>query len=120
MPVTIGALHGVAAAILFTCLALFPLLLFSQSRTRSGVYRGYGWAMIALLLLVVAYTFAPESLRLIAAPLRPILVLETLLIVVFGVSWFDRVGNSPERDVRNTVRSAGIPSGVTACRALTK
>lgn len=88
MPVAIGALHGVAAAILFTCLALFPLLLFSQSRTRSHVYRGYGWAMIALVLLVVAYTFAPESLRLIAAPLRPILVLETLLIVVFGVSWF--------------------------------
>ena len=46
--------------------------------------------MIALVLLVVAYTLAPESLRLIAAPLRPILVLETLLIVVFGVSWFDK------------------------------
>ncbi len=90
MPPTIGTLHGVAAAILFTCLALFPLLLFSQSRTRSHVYRAYGWAMIVLVLLVVAYTLSPESLRLIAAPFRPILVLETLLIVVFGVSWFEK------------------------------
>ena len=90
VPVITGAVHGVAAAILFTCLALFPLLLFSQSRTRSQVYRGYGWTMIALVLLVVAYTFAPETLRLNLAPLRPILVLETLLIVVFGVSWFDK------------------------------
>lgn len=90
MPPTIGTLHGVAAAILFICLALFPLLLFSQSRTRPHVYRAYGWTMIVLVALVVAYTFSPKSLRLIVAPWQPILVLETLLIVVFGVSWFEK------------------------------
>ena len=89
-PPTIGALHGLAAAVLFLCLALFPLLLFSQSRTRSQVYRGYGWAMIVLIALVVGYTVSPESLRQGLAPLRPILVLETLLILVFGVSWFEK------------------------------
>jgi hypothetical protein len=89
-PPTIGALHGAAAAILFVCLALFPLLLFSQSRTRSQRYRAYGWTMIALVALVVAFTLAPESLRRIAAPWRPILLLETLLILVFGVSWFEK------------------------------
>ena len=46
--------------------------------------------MIGLLLLVVAYVFAPESVRVTLAPWRPIFVLETLLIVVFGVSWFEK------------------------------
>ena len=115
MPVTIGALHGVAAAILFTCLSLFPLLLFSQSRTRRHVYRGYGWAMVALVLLVVAYTLAPESLRLIAAPLRPLLVLETLLIVVFGVSWFDKGRElaAKDKDIEPRVTGSG-PIGRTS------
>ena len=87
---TIGMLHGLAAAILFLCLALFPLLLFSQSRRRSRVYRGYGWTMIVLLLLTVGYAFAPAGFKANIAALRPILVLETLLIVVFGASWFQK------------------------------
>jgi cytochrome bd-type quinol oxidase subunit 2 len=90
MPPTIGTLHGVAAAILFVCLALFPLLLFSQSRERSRKYQAYGWTMLGLVLLVVAFTVSPESLRVALAPFRPILVLETLLIVVFGMSWFEK------------------------------
>jgi len=90
LPPTIGMLHGLAAATLFTCLALFPLLLFSQSRDRAHVYRRYGWTMIVLLLLVVAYAFAPDGVRKAIAPWRPVLVLESLLIVVFGVSWFEK------------------------------
>jgi drug/metabolite transporter superfamily protein YnfA len=100
VPPTIGTLHGAAAAILFLCLALFPLVLFSQSRTRGRVYRAYGWAMIALLLVTVAYAFAPADFKASIAALRPILVLETLLIVVFGVSWFDKgreLAGRPER-----------------------
>lgn len=89
-PPTIGMVHGIAAAILFICLSLFPLLLFSQSRNRGHVYRRYGWTMIALLLLVVAYAFAPDVAREAIAPWRPVLIVESLLIVVFGVSWFDR------------------------------
>lgn len=87
---TIGALHGVAAAILFTCLALFPLLLFSQSETRGRRYRVYGWTMIVLVALIVACTVSPASLKRILAPWYPILVLETFLIVVFGISWFEK------------------------------
>lgn len=87
-PPTIGMVHGLAAAALFVCLALFPLLLFSQSRTASLAYRVFGWVMIGLLLLVVGYAFAPEELRVTLAPWKPILVLETLLIWVFGLSWF--------------------------------
>lgn len=89
-PPTIGMVHGIAAAILFICLSFFPLILFSQSRKRGHVYRRYGWTMIGLLLLVVAFAFAPESWRTQLARWRPVLVLESLLIIVFGVSWFDR------------------------------
>jgi hypothetical protein len=89
-PPTIGMVHGIAAAILFICVSFFPLLLFSQSRKRGHVYRRYGWTMIGLLLLVVLYAFAPDSWRTQLARWRPVLVLESLLIIVFGVSWFDR------------------------------
>jgi hypothetical protein len=89
-PPTIGLLHGVSAAVLFICLSLFPLLLFSQSRKRGRIYRLYGIVMLGLLALIVAYAFAPESIRLAIAPWRPVLVLEALLIAVFGVSWFDK------------------------------
>jgi cytochrome bd-type quinol oxidase subunit 2 len=105
VPPTIGTLHGAAAAVLFICLALFPLLLFSQSRKRGRVYQGYGWAMIALLVVTAAYAFAPIGFKTSVAALRPILVLETLLITVFGLSWFERgrdLAAAPERDSRRT------------------
>jgi uncharacterized protein DUF998 len=89
VPPTIGTLHGLAAGILFLCLALFPLLLFSQGRRRN-VYRRYGWTMIALLLLTVVYVFVPTSLKASTAVLPPLLILETLLILVFGMSWFEK------------------------------
>jgi len=90
VPPTIGTVHGVAAATLFVCLALFPLILFSQSRTRRRRYLVYGWTMVALLALTVAYAFAPASFRESLARWQPILVLETLLITVFGGSWFEK------------------------------
>ena len=89
-PPTIGMLHGVAAGILFTSLALFPLLLFSQSKKKGRVYQAYGWAMLATLAVIVLYQFAPESIRTALAPGKPVLFLETFLIFVFGKSWFDK------------------------------
>jgi hypothetical protein len=108
-PPEIGTIHGVAAGILFTCLALFPLLLFSQSRDRGQTYKGYGWAMIGLLLLVVAFAFAPDNVRVAIAPWRPVLVLETLLIIVFGVSWFEKGRELASN--RRDERSAASPAG---------
>jgi hypothetical protein len=89
-PPEIGLAHGISTAILFICLSLFPLMLFSQSRKRSHVYRAIGWTMIALMVLVAAYQFAPERFRLTLAPWKPVLILETLLIWAFGVSWFEK------------------------------
>ena len=89
-PPTIGMIHGAAAGVLFICLALFPLLLFSQSKKRGPTYRFYGWAMLAAISLVVVYQFAPEGFRTAIAPWKPILFLETFLIEIFGVSWFEK------------------------------
>jgi hypothetical protein len=89
-PPTIGMIHGAAAGVLFFCLALFPLLLFSQSKKRGATYRFYGWAMIAAISLVVVYQFAPEGFRTAIASWKPVLLLETFLILVFGVSWFEK------------------------------
>jgi hypothetical protein len=89
LPPIIGKIHGGAAAILFLCLSLFPLLLFSQSRARERVQQAYGWSMLVVLLAIVAYQFGPENVRQATAWLKPVLIMETILIMLFGVSWFD-------------------------------
>ena len=89
-PVVLGKAHGVAAAILFICLSLFPLILFSQSRKRGPFYRMIGWSMIVLLLVTAAHQFGPENIRQALAPWKPVLVLEALLIWLFGISWFEK------------------------------
>jgi uncharacterized membrane protein len=90
LPPIIGKIHGGAAAILFLCLSLFPLLLFSQSRARERVQQAYGWSMLVVLLAIVAYQFGPEHVRQATAWLKPVLIMETILIMLFGVSWFDK------------------------------
>ena len=89
-PPTIGMIHGLAAAVLFLCLSLFPLLLFSQSRGRERLYRNYGWGMLTTLAAIVVYQFAPERMREAISDVRPVLVLETALIMLFGVTWFQK------------------------------
>ena len=93
-PPTIGMAHGVAAFVLFASLSLFPLLLFSQSRERVRIYKWCGWLMLLFLGLIVAYAFAPDSVRMYLAPWKPVLVLEWLLIWAFGLSWFAK-GREP-------------------------
>jgi hypothetical protein len=87
-PPRIGMAHGIAAAVLFLCLSLYPLWLFKQSRERTAVYNLCGGLMLLSLTLIAAYTRAPESVRTSLGPLRPILVLEWVLIWAFALSWF--------------------------------
>ena len=87
-PPIIGKAHGAAALALFASLSLFPLLLFSQSRSKVRLYKWCGWLMVLFLGLIVAYVLAPEDVREYFAAWRPMLVLEWLFIWAFGVSWF--------------------------------
>jgi hypothetical protein len=87
-PPTIGMIHGVAAAVLFLCLSMFPLKLFSQSRGYESKYRSIGYAMLAVLATLAIYQFSPKSVREALAGLRPVFWLETILILLFGWGWF--------------------------------
>ena len=86
-PPTIGMIHGIAAGVLFFCLALFPLKLFSESRERETYYKTIGRVMLGLLALLAAYQFAPEGLRETISSLRPVFWLETALVLLFGWGW---------------------------------
>ncbi len=93
-PPSIGAAHGAAAFVMFASLSLFPLLLFSQSSVKAGLYRLCGWLMLACLALIGVYAFSPEALRQALAPWRPVLLFEWVLVWVFGYSWFEK-GREP-------------------------
>lgn len=87
-PPIIGMVHGIAAAVLFGTLSLFPLVLFSQSRQGTAMYRACGVLMLVLLAALIAYALGPESMRQALAPWRLVFVLEWALIWTFGFSWF--------------------------------
>lgn len=86
-PPTIGMIHGIAAAVLFLCLSMFPLKLFSQSRGSESKYRSIGYGMLAVLVALAIYQFSPRSVREAIAALRPVFWLETVLILLFGWGW---------------------------------
>lgn len=93
-PPIIGTAHGAAAFVMFASLSLFPLLLFSQSSEKAGLYRLCGWLMVVCLALIGVYALSPEALRQVLAPWRPVLLFEWVLVWVFGYSWFEK-GREP-------------------------
>lgn len=95
-PPIIGAAHGAAAFVMFASLSLFPLLLFSQSGEKAGVYRLCGWLMLACLALIGVYALSPETLRQALVPWRPVLLFEWVLVWAFGYSWFEK-GREPAK-----------------------
>jgi uncharacterized membrane protein len=82
-----GHLHTGAACVLFICLALFPLLLFSQTRTHPRRYKVIGWAMLAVLAGGGLYGWASDGFDRIKNA-KPLLIIETVLILLFAISWF--------------------------------
>jgi hypothetical protein len=89
-PSIIGKAHGAAAFVTFLSLSLFPLLLFSQSSQSARRYRVCGCLMLACLALIAIHALSPEALRQALAPWRPVLLLESVLVWVFGYSWFEK------------------------------
>jgi hypothetical protein len=85
--------HGFFAALLFLALALFPLVLFSQTSNpnRARMYRFCGAVMLFLLLSVAVYVWCfPDSWRVALAPFRPVFVVEAVLVFVFGYTWLKK------------------------------
>lgn len=96
-PPIIGVAHGAAAFVTFASLSLFPLLLFSQSSKKTGVYKTCGWLMLGCLALIGIYALAPEAIREALAPWRPVLLLEWSLVWFFGYTWFEKGRESAVR-----------------------
>jgi hypothetical protein len=90
----IGVVHVVCATTFFLMLALFCLVRFPKpdsdasaadphKRARDIVYYVTGGLILLCLLLVVVTGLMPGT-----EPAHPLLVLETVAIFSFGVSWF--------------------------------
>jgi len=89
----IGIVHMISAGVLFTLLAVFALFLFPKSsgemtpqkRRRNLVYRICGVVMAAAILSMFPSQLAPDSWHLF-------LVLETISVLAFGISWLIKGG----------------------------
>lgn len=90
-------LHYSAAAILFGSFAFFSLFLFTKSshpkmaqtkqkKERNGVYRLCGTIILVCIIVIAIIRFI-EGLETEMAAYRPILVLESLALTAFGISW---------------------------------
>jgi hypothetical protein len=66
------------------------LILASVLASDRGAESSIGWTMVVMLILAIANQFAPAAIREALAPWRPLLAIETVLIVLFGVSWFTK------------------------------
>ena len=92
-PAIIGMAHGFFATLLFLTLALFPLVLFSQTAdpNRARLYRCCGALMLFLLLSVAVYAWCfPDSWRVALAPFRPVYLVEAVLVFVFAYTWLKK------------------------------
>jgi hypothetical protein len=93
----VGGLHVASAAVFFGTLAYFSLRLFRLSGravptdrklARNRVYTVCGYAIIGAMVAIAIVSVPP--VRSAVAHLRPVLWLEALAVVAFGVSWFTK------------------------------
>jgi hypothetical protein len=100
----VGMLHGVFGAVFFLTLAFFCLFLFTrtgkarptpQKLQRNQVYRASGIVIVASLILIVVFGWLLD--RQFGA-LHPVLWLETVAILAFGLAWLTK-GAMIMRDV---------------------
>jgi len=87
-------IHLTSAGVFFITLALMSIFLFTldagnktkQKRIRNHIYRICGWGMIACTVLMILY-LGISSLRISLCGYKPVFYLETVGLVLFGISW---------------------------------
>jgi uncharacterized membrane protein len=90
--------HFISAALLFLTLAYYSYFLFTLSdqdepgemkRFRNRIYRTCGVLIVVFIGLLLVYNVANRITgTTLLAGLKPVLVLETLILWAFGFSWF--------------------------------
>ena len=92
----VGTVHYVCAALLFTTLAVFSLVLFTKSKggmtaekkQRNALYRVCGVVMCLCMVLILLYRVFFEQTPLRAY--KPVFWLEATALWAFGVSWLTK------------------------------
>ena len=116
-------LHAVSAVLFFLCAAVNTLCQFTRhgdtmterKKVRNTIYRICGWGMIGLLALLVLFV-------LVNAPNWLVMVLEILLLHLFGFAWlvkgefFPCFNDKEEANVTGGTR-AGAPTTRSAADA---
>jgi heme A synthase len=97
LPRIIGIVHFGLAALFFSTLIYFSLVLFTKTKARgrptkqklmrNRIYRGCGYLMAACILLTFVYFLLPLPQQIALAAYSPIYWLEAIAIIAFGVSW---------------------------------
>ncbi|WP_117208613.1 DUF998 domain-containing protein [Allorhizocola rhizosphaerae] len=91
----VGAIHGIAAAVLFLCMVCFCFFLFprsvlphamtEQKKTRNVIYYVCGAAiLLGLGLAALGHAFLPDD---VIGRVRPMLWGESVAVLAFGVAW---------------------------------
>lgn len=91
----IGRIHLACAALFFLALAFFCLYLFTRSDgrptamklVRNRVYRSCGWTIIGAISFIVIWFLLLKSRLPDLDAWHPVLILETIAEIAFGVSW---------------------------------
>ena len=92
----IGTVHVLFAGLFFLSLAYFCLCLFTKSDPdnhpteqklkRNRVYRISGWTILASVLLIGVQAALPMDFREALRPYHPVYWLESIAVIVFGIS----------------------------------
>lgn len=92
-----AAIHFTAAILFFIALAFFSIYLFTlskgyisrQKKLRNKVYKTCGYIILICIILMGIYFFS-EKMQLLLENYYPILILETIALWAFGISWITK------------------------------
>jgi hypothetical protein len=94
-PIYFQYLHTGCAIVFFSILAYFSIVLFTKSneqtltegkKNRNKLYKTCGYVIIGCLIILALIQLI-EPLREFLKPIKPIFVLEAIILWAFGLSW---------------------------------
>ena len=95
----VNAVHYSAAALLFASFAYFSIFLFTKTdptkemtphkKMRNHIYVTCGSIIIVCVALIAVYNFV-GNLEIILAKYKPTLILESIALFAFGISWITK------------------------------
>lgn len=99
----VGYIHLIFATLFFLTLIYFSLVLFTktspivamtvQKNLRNKIYKACGYTMAICIILIAIYKFLPSAAASRLESLKPVLLLEAIAILAFGISWLVKGGS---------------------------